>query len=48
MRRPDMQEKLHALSMDVDVMPTDEYRAFIKAEIGRWGPVIKASGARVE
>jgi tripartite-type tricarboxylate transporter receptor subunit TctC len=48
MRRSDMQEKLHALSMDVDVMPPEEYRAFIKAEIGRWGPVIKASGARVE
>jgi len=48
MRRSDMLEKLHALSMDVDVMPPDEYRAFIKAEIGRWGPVIKASGARVE
>jgi tripartite-type tricarboxylate transporter receptor subunit TctC len=47
-RRPDMQEKLHALSMDIDVKPPDEYRAFVKAEIERWGPVIKASGARVE
>ena len=48
LRRTDMQEKLHALSMDIDAMPPNEYRAFIKAEIGRWGPVIKASGARVE
>ena len=47
-RRPDMQEKLHALSMEVDVKSPDEYRAFIKAEIERWAPVIKASGARVE
>jgi tripartite-type tricarboxylate transporter receptor subunit TctC len=47
-RRPDMQEKLYALSMDVDLMAPDDYRAFIKREIGRWGPVIKASGARVE
>src|SRR5688572_6331466 len=47
-RRPDMQEKLHTLSMEVDVKPPDEYRAFIRAEIDRWAPVIKASGARVE
>lgn len=47
-RRPDMQEKLQALSMDADVRPPDEYRAFIKTEIDRWGPIIKASGARVE
>jgi tripartite-type tricarboxylate transporter receptor subunit TctC len=48
MRRPDMQEKLQALSMDADVRPPEEYRAFIKTEIDRWGPIIKASGARVE
>lgn len=47
-RSPDMQEKLRALSMDVNVMTPDEYRAFIRREIGRWGPIIKASGARVE
>jgi tripartite-type tricarboxylate transporter receptor subunit TctC len=47
-RRPDMQEKLYALSMDVELMPAAEYREFIKTEIGRWAPVIKASGARVE
>ncbi|MGZ5164125.1 MAG: Bug family tripartite tricarboxylate transporter substrate binding protein [Burkholderiales bacterium] len=47
-RRPDMQEKLRALSMDEDVKPPSEYRAFIKTEIGRWAPVIKASAARVE
>ena len=48
LRRPDMQEKLHALSMDVDSRPPDEYREFIRAEIARWVPIIKASGARVE
>jgi tripartite-type tricarboxylate transporter receptor subunit TctC len=48
MQRPDMQEKLRALSMDEDVKPPAEYRAFIKTEIGRWVPVIKASAARVE
>jgi tripartite-type tricarboxylate transporter receptor subunit TctC len=48
MRGADMQEKLQALSMDVDVRPPDEYRAFIKKEIERWTPIIKASGARVD
>ena len=46
--RFDMQEKLHALSMDADLKSPEDYRAFIQTEIGRWAPVIKASGARVE
>jgi len=48
MRRPDMQEKLRALSMDEDIRPQSAYRAFIKTEIGRWTPIIKASAAKVE
>jgi tripartite-type tricarboxylate transporter receptor subunit TctC len=48
MRRSDMQEKLQALSMEADIRPPYEYRAFIKTEIDRWGPIIKASDARVE
>jgi tripartite-type tricarboxylate transporter receptor subunit TctC len=47
-RRPDMQEKLRTLSMDEDVRPPADYRAFIKTEIGRWVPIIKASAAKVE
>lgn len=48
MRLPEMQEKLRALSMDADVRPPDAYRTFIKMEIERWTPIIKASGARVD
>jgi tripartite-type tricarboxylate transporter receptor subunit TctC len=48
MRVPEMQEKLRALSMDADVRPPEQYRAFIKTEIERWTPIIKASGARVD
>jgi tripartite-type tricarboxylate transporter receptor subunit TctC len=48
MRRADTQEKLRALSMDEDVRPPPQYRDFIKAEIGRWSPIIKSSAARVE
>jgi tripartite-type tricarboxylate transporter receptor subunit TctC len=48
MRLPEMQEKLRALSMDADVRPPDRYRPFIKTEIDRWAPIIRASGARVD
>ena len=48
LRRPDMQEKMHALSMETELKNPDEYLAFIKAETVRWTPIIKASGARVE
>jgi tripartite-type tricarboxylate transporter receptor subunit TctC len=47
-RRADMQDRLRTLSMDEDVRAPAEYRDFIKAEIGRWSPIIKASAARVE
>jgi tripartite-type tricarboxylate transporter receptor subunit TctC len=47
-RSAEMQQKLHALSMEADLKPPAEYRAFVKEEIGRWAPVIKASAAKVE
>ena len=48
LRRPDVQEKLNALAMDIAASSPDEYRAFIKAQIGQWTPLIKASGARAD
>jgi len=48
MQRADMQEKLRALSMDADVRPPAAYRDYIKTEIARWTPIIKASAAKVE
>src|SRR5688572_27642364 len=48
LRRADMVEKLATLSMDVELMPPDDYRKFIQTEIARWGPIIKASGARAD
>ena len=48
LRRPDMVEKLATLSMEVELMPPDGYRKFIQTEIARWGPIIKASGARAD
>ncbi|HEX2827414.1 MAG TPA: tripartite tricarboxylate transporter substrate binding protein [Burkholderiales bacterium] len=47
-RSAEMQQKLHTLSMEADLKPPEEYRAFVKEEIGRWAPIIKASAAKVE
>ena len=48
LRRPDVQEKLAGLAMDVAASTPEEYRAFIKAQIAQWTPVVKATGARGE
>ena len=48
LRQPDVLEKLNGLSMDVVASGPDEYRAFIKAQIDQWAPLVKASGARAE
>ena len=44
----EVKEKLQALAMDVPASTPQQYRAFIKAEIEKWTPLVKASGARVE
>lgn len=48
LRRPDVQEKLTGLSMDIIAGRPDEYRAFIKSQMDLWTPVVKASGARAD
>jgi tripartite-type tricarboxylate transporter receptor subunit TctC len=48
LRRSDVQEKLRALDMDIVASQPNEYRAFIKAQIEKWTPLVKASGARVD
>ena len=48
LRRPDVLERLNALAMDVAASSPGEYRAYIKAQIEKWTPLVKASGARAE
>ena len=48
LRRPDVQEKLKGLSMDIVASRPEEYRAFIRAQIEQWTPLVEASGARVD
>ena len=43
-----VQQKLGALDMDVAAGTPEEYRAFIKAQIAQWTPIVKATGARVD
>ena len=44
----EVKDKLQALAMDVPATDPDRYRAFVKAEIDKWTPLVKASGARVD
>jgi tripartite-type tricarboxylate transporter receptor subunit TctC len=48
LHRPDVVKQLNALSMDIVAGTPEQYRAFIKAQIGQWGPVVKSSGARAD
>ena len=48
LRRPDVQEKLNGISMDVVASGPEQYRAFVKTQIELWTPLVKASGARAD
>jgi tripartite-type tricarboxylate transporter receptor subunit TctC len=45
---PDVRERLNGLAMDIVASGPAEYRAFIKAQIEQWTPLVKSSGARVD
>ncbi len=45
---PDVRERLLALGAEPAANTPDEFGAYIKSEIAKWGKVIKESGARVE
>ena len=44
--RPEVRERLNGLAMDIAATGPAEYRAFIKAQIEIWTPLVRASGAR--
>ena len=46
LRRPDVRERLAADGAEPIGNTPEEFGAFIKTEIARWAPVVKASGAR--
>ncbi len=46
--RPETQKTLANIGLDPLSSTPDEFAAFIKAEVAKWAPVVKASGAKVE
>ena len=46
--RDDTQAKLLTMGLDSLTSTPEEFAAFIKSEVAKWGPVVKASGAKVE
>jgi tripartite-type tricarboxylate transporter receptor subunit TctC len=48
LRRPDVHDKLTGFAMEVVAGRPEDYRSFIKAQIEKWTPLVKASGARAD
>jgi tripartite-type tricarboxylate transporter receptor subunit TctC len=42
----EVKDKLQSLAMDLPATTPEQYGAFVKAEIEKWTPLVKASGAR--
>ncbi len=45
---PDVKEKLTAVSIETAGGTPEEFTRFIAAELGKWGPVVKVAGAKVD
>ena len=45
---PDVRERLTSLGADPVGNTPEQFAAYIKAEIAKWAPIVKASGARVD
>lgn len=48
LKQPDVAKRLSELGLDVKGTTPEEMGAFVKSEIAKWAPVVKASGAKVE
>jgi tripartite-type tricarboxylate transporter receptor subunit TctC len=48
MQTPEMQARLLSEGARFIPMTPDEFGVFVKSEIAKWAPVVKASGARVD
>ena len=45
---PDVQEKLLDLGAEPVANSSEEFQAFVKTEVVKWGDVVKKSGAKVD
>ena len=48
LRRPEVREQISRTGADVVGDTPEEFSAYIKTEIVKWGKVIKAAGIKVE
>ena len=48
MALPDMKEKVNALGFDVVASTPEEFSAQVRAEVDKWGKVVKAAGIKAE
>jgi tripartite-type tricarboxylate transporter receptor subunit TctC len=48
LQRPDVRERLSGLGFEFKPNTPEEFAAFLKSEIAKWGKVVKDAGARVD
>jgi len=48
LRSPGMRERIRAQSLDVWTSTPEEFAAVLKADLARWGKIVRQSGARVD
>lgn len=46
--KPEVIARYHQLGTEPSFLPLDDFRSFANKEIDKWGPVVKASGLKVE
>ena len=47
-QRPDVKQRLTGIGFEIVGSTPDQFAAYIKSEIKKWGKVVKASGAKPE
>ena len=48
LNQPNVKERFGQQGADATYLPPEEFVAFMKAEWAKWGPVVKATGARAD
>jgi tripartite-type tricarboxylate transporter receptor subunit TctC len=48
LRSPDMRERVRNQAFDLWTSTPEEFTAVVKADLARWGKVVRASGAKAE
>jgi tripartite-type tricarboxylate transporter receptor subunit TctC len=48
MRSPEMRQRISAAGFELWTSTSDEFARVIRQDRERWGPIVKASGAKVD